>query len=115
MPVRDESQDRNNERAILDDLRPAAWQNPKPADIYDLVILGAGPAGLSAAFDAAGLNAKVALIEQKMLGGNCLHTGCVPGTQRSLSSARRASSRARSCTAPCPAQRSSASASVSAS
>jgi pyruvate/2-oxoglutarate dehydrogenase complex dihydrolipoamide dehydrogenase (E3) component len=78
MPVRDEFQDRNNERAILDDLRPAAWQNPKPADIYDLVILGAGPAGLSAAFDAAALNAKVALIEQKMLGGNCLHTGCVP-------------------------------------
>jgi hypothetical protein len=40
---------------------------------------------------------------------------CVPGTQRSISSARRTSSRARSCTAPCPAQRSSASASVSAS
>jgi pyruvate/2-oxoglutarate dehydrogenase complex dihydrolipoamide dehydrogenase (E3) component len=74
----DASHARAVERSILDDLHPATWQNPKPAKSYDLVILGGGPAGLAAAFEAAKLNAKVALIEQKLLGGNCLHTGCVP-------------------------------------
>lgn len=45
---------------------------------YDLVILGGGSAGLSAATLAATLRAKVALIDRERLGGECLYTGCVP-------------------------------------
>jgi pyruvate/2-oxoglutarate dehydrogenase complex dihydrolipoamide dehydrogenase (E3) component len=45
---------------------------------YDLVILGAGPAGLAAAERAARLGAKVALIERDRLGGNSLNAGSIP-------------------------------------
>jgi pyruvate/2-oxoglutarate dehydrogenase complex dihydrolipoamide dehydrogenase (E3) component len=45
---------------------------------YDLVIIGAGAAGLVAASGAAGLGASVALIEKAQFGGDCLWTGCVP-------------------------------------
>src|SRR5690606_17870065 len=54
------------------------WINPTPAPLYDLVVIGAGTAGLTAASLAAGLGAKVALVESGLLGGNCLNTGCVP-------------------------------------
>jgi pyruvate/2-oxoglutarate dehydrogenase complex dihydrolipoamide dehydrogenase (E3) component len=66
------------DRSVLEYFRPARWQNPKPASLYDLVILGGGAAGLTAAFEAAKLGSKVALVERKLLGGNCLHIGCVP-------------------------------------
>lgn len=49
-----------------------------PASRYNLVILGAGPAGLVAAAGAAGLGAKVALVEKHLMGGDCLNYGCVP-------------------------------------
>ena len=45
---------------------------------YDLVVIGAGPAGLAAATTAADLGAKVALVEREHFGGTCLNTGCVP-------------------------------------
>jgi pyruvate/2-oxoglutarate dehydrogenase complex dihydrolipoamide dehydrogenase (E3) component len=45
---------------------------------YDLVILGGGTAGLTAAVLAAGLDARVALVERDRTGGDCLWTGCVP-------------------------------------
>lgn len=45
---------------------------------HDLVILGGGTAGLVAAFGAAGIGARVALIERARTGGDCLWTGCVP-------------------------------------
>ena len=48
------------------------------SEIYDLVVIGGGSAGLVAAGGAAALGAKVALVERKMLGGDCLYTGCVP-------------------------------------
>ena len=57
---------------------PADWMNPAPAPRYDLVVLGGGTAGLVSALGAAGLGAKVALVEQRALGGDCLNTGCVP-------------------------------------
>ncbi len=57
---------------------PADWVNPTPAGRYHLVVIGAGPAGLVAAAGAAGLGAKVALIERHRLGGDCLNYGCVP-------------------------------------
>jgi pyruvate/2-oxoglutarate dehydrogenase complex dihydrolipoamide dehydrogenase (E3) component len=45
---------------------------------YDLVVIGGGSAGLVAASAGAQLNARVALIEKHLLGGDCLHYGCVP-------------------------------------
>ena len=45
---------------------------------YDIAILGAGPGGYVAALRAAGLGAKVALIEDTWLGGTCLNVGCIP-------------------------------------
>ena len=63
---------------LLVNVRPPSWRNPQPASRYHLVIVGAGPAGLVAAEAAAGLGAKVALVERDRLGGDCLNTGCVP-------------------------------------
>ena len=45
---------------------------------YDIAILGAGPGGYVAALHAAKKGAKVAVVEEKKLGGVCLHTGCIP-------------------------------------
>ena len=47
-------------------------------EIYDLIVIGGGSAGLVAAGGAATLGARVALIERNLLGGDCLYTGCVP-------------------------------------
>ena len=50
-----------------------------PADALDLVVLGSGPGGYTAAFRAADLGVKVTLIERwPMLGGVCLNVGCIP-------------------------------------
>ncbi len=48
------------------------------SEIYDLIVIGGGSAGLVAAGGSALLGAKVALIEKNKLGGDCLYTGCVP-------------------------------------
>ncbi|MBR5109852.1 MAG: dihydrolipoyl dehydrogenase [Clostridia bacterium] len=45
---------------------------------YDLVIIGAGPGGYEAAFEAADLGMKTALVEKDHLGGTCLNRGCIP-------------------------------------
>ncbi|HKY59621.1 MAG TPA: mercuric reductase [Gemmatimonadota bacterium] len=70
-------------------VRPPDWANPRPAERYDLVVLGAGTAGLVAAAGAAGLGARVALVERGFMGGDCLNFGCVP-SKALLVSARRA-------------------------
>ena len=57
---------------------PIDWKNPTPSGRYNLIVLGAGPAGLVAAAGAAGLGAKVALVERELMGGDCLNVGCVP-------------------------------------
>ena len=67
-----------HERERLENVHPAAWRNPQPADRYTLVIIGGGTAGLVSAHAAAALGAKVALIERNLLGGDCLNVGCVP-------------------------------------
>lgn len=59
-------------------VKPPGWVNPPPAAVYNLVVVGGGPAGLVAAAGAAGLGAKVALVERDLLGGDCLNVGCVP-------------------------------------
>ena len=59
-------------------VHPIDWQNPTPSGRYNLVIIGAGTAGLVTAAGAAGLGAKVALIERDLMGGDCLNVGCVP-------------------------------------
>lgn len=59
-------------------VHPPEWVNPEPADRYNLVVIGSGPAGLITAIGAAGLGAKVALVERELMGGDCLNVGCVP-------------------------------------
>jgi len=59
-------------------LSPADYQNPTAKSRYHLAVVGAGPAGLIAAIGAAGLGAKVALIERHRMGGDCLNVGCIP-------------------------------------
>lgn len=70
--------DNENERRFLQRVRPSDWINPKPRTPYDLVIVGAGPAGLAAADEARRLGANVALIERNRLGGNSLNVGSIP-------------------------------------
>ena len=67
-----------DDRALLANIHPPEWSNPLPAREYNLVVLGAGPAGLVAARSAAALGAKVALIERNLIGGDCLNVGCIP-------------------------------------
>jgi pyruvate/2-oxoglutarate dehydrogenase complex dihydrolipoamide dehydrogenase (E3) component len=65
-------------QTLVANTHPADWQNPEPAASYNLVVIGAGTAGLVCAAGAAGLGARVALIERHLLGGDCLNYGCVP-------------------------------------
>ena len=69
--------DQHNERLVAQ-VHPPLWVNPTPADRYHLVVIGAGTAGLVTAAGAAGLGARVALIERGLMGGDCLNVGCVP-------------------------------------
>jgi pyruvate/2-oxoglutarate dehydrogenase complex dihydrolipoamide dehydrogenase (E3) component/uncharacterized membrane protein YdjX (TVP38/TMEM64 family) len=55
----------------------ARWTRPATFD-RNLVVIGAGSAGLVSAYIAAAVKAKVTLIEKHRMGGDCLNTGCVP-------------------------------------
>ncbi len=72
----------------------AKW--PKPAKFdNNMVVIGAGSAGLVCAYIAATVKAKVTLVEKHKMGGDCLNTGCVPSkaliaTTRLLAHMRRA-------------------------
>lgn len=55
----------------------AKWQRPASLD-NNLIVIGAGSAGLVTAYIAAAVKAKVTLIEKNIMGGDCLNTGCVP-------------------------------------
>jgi pyruvate/2-oxoglutarate dehydrogenase complex dihydrolipoamide dehydrogenase (E3) component len=70
--------DTEENRALGENVHPPWWKNPAPAQCYNLVVIGAGTAGLVTAAGAAGLGARVALIEREFLGGDCLNVGCVP-------------------------------------
>ena len=85
---------KKHRKTWTDHVQPSGWKNPTPDGRYNLVVIGAGPAGLVAAAGAAGLGAKVALIERHQLGGDCLNVGCVPSkglirSARSVAEVRR--------------------------
>jgi len=65
-------------RTLVGNVHPSNWVNPEPAGRYNIVVIGAGTAGLITAVIAASLGAKVALIEKHLMGGDCLNVGCVP-------------------------------------
>ncbi|HIB54701.1 MAG TPA: mercuric reductase [Nitrospirales bacterium] len=65
-------------QALVNNVHPPDWVNPTPKPRYNLVVIGAGTAGLVTAAGAAGLGAHVALIEKHFMGGDCLNVGCVP-------------------------------------
>ena len=70
-------------RRVLDALRArqvyARWASARPGHYdYNLVVIGAGSAGLVSAYIAAATKARVVLVEQHKMGGDCLNTGCVP-------------------------------------
>ncbi len=80
-------------RILTAQVHPADWTNPTPAARYNLVVIGAGTAGLVSAAGAAGLGAKVALVERHLMGGDCLNVGCVPS--KALIAAARAAAAVR--------------------
>ncbi len=67
-----------HDEALLAHVHPRDWVNPEPEGRYNLVVIGAGVAGLVTAAGAAGMGARVALIERHLMGGDCLNAGCVP-------------------------------------
>lgn len=85
--------DDEHNRELLKNTHPTDWINPTPAAKYHLVVIGAGTAGLVTAAGAAGLGARVALVEKHLMGGDCLNYGCVPS--KALIRAARAAADAR--------------------
>lgn len=63
---------------LVNNVHPPQWANPEPTGRYNIVVIGAGTAGLVTAVVATALGAKVALIERHLMGGDCLTVGCVP-------------------------------------
>ncbi|MFK5920957.1 MAG: mercuric reductase [Verrucomicrobiota bacterium] len=76
-PIEIPPMDEHNSQ-LISNVHPPDWVNPTPEGRYNLVVIGAGTAGLVTAAGAAGLGAKVALIERHLMGGDCLNVGCVP-------------------------------------
>eukprot|EP01033_Poteriospumella_lacustris_P020055 gene20055-14623_t len=64
---------------LLDEhVHPHDYVNPTPSEDYDMVVIGAGVAGLISSIMGAWLGKRVAMIERHAMGGDCLNTGCVP-------------------------------------
>ena len=84
--------DEHNQR-LQANVHPPDWTNPTPDGRYNLVVIGAGTAGLVTAAVAAGLGGKVALVERNLMGGDCLNVGCVPS--KGIISAARAAAAVR--------------------
>ena len=81
--------DDEHNRVLVRHTHPPDWANPEPRGRYNLVVIGAGTAGLTAAGACAAVGGRVALIERHLTGGDCLVTGCVP-SKAIISAARRA-------------------------
>lgn len=73
----DSAEARRYERQATANAKPPGWRNPRPAPLYDLLVIGAGPGGATAARDAAALGATVAVVERDRVGGNCLNFGTI--------------------------------------
>jgi pyruvate/2-oxoglutarate dehydrogenase complex dihydrolipoamide dehydrogenase (E3) component len=69
--------DEHNQK-LVQNVHPPTWVNPEPDGRYNMVVIGAGTAGLITAVVSASLGARVALIEKHLMGGDCLNVGCVP-------------------------------------
>ena len=69
--------DEHNQK-LVNNVHPPDWVNPDPASRYNMVVIGAGTAGLVTAAGTAGLGGRVAIIERNLMGGDCLNVGCVP-------------------------------------
>ena len=66
-------------RALVENAHPLDWEVPEADDErYNFVVIGGGTAGLVTAVGSAGFEARVAIIEEGLLGGDCLNVGCVP-------------------------------------
>ena len=84
--------DAANRRTIAQG-HPTDWRQPRPKDLYELVVVGGGPGGLTAAITAAKAGHSVALAERNLTGGTCVNFGCTPS--KSLIRAARAVYQAR--------------------
>ena len=98
MPFRSLLPDDEADDRLRQAVHPDDWTNPQPKSRYHLVVVGAGTGGLVTAAIAAGLGARVALVERGLMGGDCLTVGCVPSksiirASRAWSEARNASQR----------------------
>lgn len=65
-------------RKLVANAHPPQYENPRAEGRYNLVVIGAGTAGLIGSIATAGMGGKSALIERHLLGGDCLNWGCVP-------------------------------------
>src|SRR5260370_35888422 len=84
--------DEHNTRLVAN-VHPLDWVSPEPPARYNLVVIGAGTAGLVTAAGAAALGARVALVERGLLRGDCLNVGCVPSKARIRAARGRAQDR----------------------
>ncbi len=65
-------------RQMIAQGHPTDWQSPLPKEIYDLVVIGGGPSGLTASITAAAAGYTVAMVERNLIGGTCVNFGCTP-------------------------------------
>src|SRR5262249_60371846 len=61
---------------LVGNVHPSNWVNPEPTGRYNIVVIGAGTAGLVTAVIAAGVGAKGGLVERHLVGGGCLNVRC---------------------------------------
>mmetsp|Transcript_30134 Transcript_30134/g.90278 ORF Transcript_30134/g.90278 Transcript_30134/m.90278 type:complete len:585 (-) Transcript_30134:63-1817(-) len=76
-------------RTLVQHVHPDDYQNASPANEYDLVVVGAGVAGLLSVIIAKALGKRCAMIERHYMGGDCLNVGCFP-SKVLIASAQRA-------------------------
>ncbi len=65
-------------RELISRVHPSDYENPDPDPMYNLLVVGLGTAGLVASVGAASMGARVAMVENYLIGGDCLNFGCVP-------------------------------------
>lgn len=66
------------QKKVKENIFPSDWVNPKVKDEYDLLVIGGGPGGMTAAITAQSLGARTAIVEKEHFGGECFSYGCIP-------------------------------------